>query len=244
MPEHRYIETNIDKKNDSANNLLVPRRSAPGIASVPQIRPMQNRACDGASPDSGPQATRIERTENGAFSSVLAANWHWNGRDGARPSAEYKSSVDRNYENNRLDRRERIRRLGHSEGSVVPGPASDGYRAPTGKRGKVPAETVPAHKRPETNERMHGTDQREAPTPEISRPASPSLPPAAWTGAGPPTDRRPAGSGYATRFRFRNPRRTARRSSARRAKRYPRPKRQRTAAAYRAAKFCRRSACR
>lgn len=53
-------------------------------------------------------------------------------------------------------------------------------------RGKVPAETVPAHKRPETNERMHGTDRREAPTPEISRPASPSLPPAAWTGAGPP----------------------------------------------------------
>ena len=111
-------------------------------------------------------------------------------------------------------------------------------------RGKVPAETVPAHKRPETNERMHGTDRREAPTPEISRPASPSLPPAAWTGAGPPTDRRPAGSGYATRFRFRNPRRTARRSSVRRAKRYPRPKRQRTAAAYRAAKLCRRSACR
>ena len=96
MPEHRYIETNIDKKNDSANNLLVPRRSAPGIASVPQIRPMQNRACDGASPDSGPQATRTERTENGAFSSVLAANWHWDERDGARPSAEYKSSVDRN----------------------------------------------------------------------------------------------------------------------------------------------------
>lgn len=32
-----------------------------------------------------------------------------------------------------IDRRERIRRLGHSEGSVVPGPASDGYRAPTGK---------------------------------------------------------------------------------------------------------------
>ena len=116
----------------------------------------------------------------------------------------------------------------------------------TGKysKRKVPAETVPAHKRPETNERMHGTDRREAPTPEISRPASPSLPPAAWTGAGPPTDRRPAGSGYATRFRFRNPRRTARRSSARRAKRYPRPKRQRTAAAYRAAKLCRRSACR
>lgn len=94
---------------------------------------MQNRACDGASPDSGRRRPGPERTENGAFSSVLAANWHWNGRDGARPSAEYKSSVDRNYENNRLDRRERIRRLGHSEGSVVPGPASDGYRAPTGK---------------------------------------------------------------------------------------------------------------
>ena len=489
MPEHRYIETNIDKKNDSANNLLVPRRSAPGIASVPQIRPMQNRACDGASPDSGPQATRTERTENGAFSSVLAANWHWDGRDGARPSAEYKSSVDRNmktialigasgfvgsailkealyrdlqvtaivrrpesialrslnletrtadaadpttlreavrnhdavisaynpgrnnpdiyeqtlsvypriveavklagikrllvvggagslyvgpgmrlldsgriperllpgvkalaevYETvlkpeNELDwvffspaaelvpgqadrkipnrerradpgrlgkkrhlgrrlRRRDDRRTGKAGPSPralhdrilsrtvgiarlrSPEPAATSVRetsrtmesksgespalpadstplaqffktfAPKKRfrrakqanipRGKVPAETVPAHKRPETNERMHGTDRREAPTPEISRPASPSLPPAARTGAGPPTDRRPAGSGYATRFRFRNPRRTARRSSARRAKRYPRPKRQRTAAACRAAKPCRRSACR
>ena len=176
MPEHRYIETNIDKKNDSANNLLVPRRSAPGIASVPQIRPMQNRACDGASPDSGPQATRTERTENGAFSSVLAANWHW-GRTGRRTAVRRIQIVSRpKYENNRLDRRERIRRLGHSEGSVVPGPASDGYRAPTGKHRTAEPESRNADGRRSRPDDPEGSrpqprrgNQRLQPGPEQSR---------------------------------------------------------------------------
>ncbi len=56
------------------------------------------------------------------------------GRTGRRTAVRRIQIVSRpKHENNRLDRRERIRRLGHSEGSVVPGPASDGYRAPTGK---------------------------------------------------------------------------------------------------------------
>lgn len=94
---------------------------------------MQNRACDGASPDSGPQATRTRRTGKRSvfvrFGSKLAL-----GRTGRRTAVRRIQIISRpKHENNRLDRRERIRRLGHSEGSVVPGPASDGYRAPTGK---------------------------------------------------------------------------------------------------------------
>ena len=66
VPEHRYIETNIDKKNDSANNLLVPEAFRSGYrlrAANPANA--ETEPATAPQPDSGPQATRTERTENG-----------------------------------------------------------------------------------------------------------------------------------------------------------------------------------